>query len=148
MKALIEFFQKLLKLKRKPLLLIDGSNVAMSTKSARGSVDYLVQALEWGKKSGYQPQVIIDKSLLPRIDERERLNELIKKGLVEVASGTSADLVILERAEKESAFIMTNDKFKEFQNMFPWLSREKRIIRFVFKEKKLKIKGYFVSSSR
>jgi hypothetical protein len=135
------------KARKKPKLIIDGSNVAMSTKSSKGSIDYLIQAFDWGKKSGYKPLIIIDKSLFTYIDNKEKLKELVKKGVVKVAEGTEADIVILKQAEEEGAFILTNDRFKEYQEKFSWLQSGKRLIRFSFKSEKLKIfENYFVSS--
>jgi len=135
------------KVRKKPKLIIDGSNVAMSTKSSKGSIDYLIQALNWGKKSGYKPLIIIDKSLFSYIDNKEKLKELVKKGIVKVAEGTEADLLILKQAEEERAFILTNDRFKEYQEKFSWLQSGERLIRFSFKGEKLKIfENYFVSS--
>jgi hypothetical protein len=135
------------KVRKKPKLIIDGSNVAMSTKSSKGSIDYLIQALDWGKKSGYEPLIIIDKSLFSYIDNKEKLKELVKKRIVKVAEGMEADMLILKQAEEEKAFILTNDRFKEYQEKFSWLQSGERLIRFSFKGEKLKIfEDYFVSS--
>jgi hypothetical protein len=134
-------------MKKKPRLIIDGSNVAMSTKSSKGSIDYLIQALDWSKKSGYKPLIIIDESLFSHIDNKEGLKELVKKGIVKVAKSVEADKLILKEAEEQKAFILTNDRFKEYQKKFPWLQNRKRLIRFSFKGERLKIfEDYFVSS--
>jgi hypothetical protein len=58
-----------------------------------------------------------------------------------------ADMLILKQAEEEKAFILTNDRFKEYQEKFSWLQSGERLIRFSFKGEKLKIfEDYFVSS--
>lgn len=135
------------KVRKKPKLIIDGSNVAMSTKSSRGSINYLIQALDWSRKCGFKPLIIIDKSLFSYIDNREKLKELVKKGMVKVAEGVEADMLILKQAEEENAFILTNDRFREYQEKFSWLQSGERLIRFSFKGEKLKIwENYPVSS--
>ena len=105
-----------------PYFIIDGSNVAFENKSPRNKPLYSnIQII--GKKlieleiSCYK--VICDNNLRYCITERnEYLKAVHKKQIIESPKGTEADIFILQLAQRKNAYMISNDKFKDYYSIF------------------------------
>lgn len=72
-----------------------------------------------------------------RSDDRDSYNVLITTGKVsQVPAGTSADPFILNWAEVNSAIVISNDLFRDFESQYSWLSdrRSGRVVAHLFDE--------------
>ena len=116
------------------LIIVDGSNVICSGDEkcgygVRGTkvLSSLVNSLI---KDGYQCRVLLDGSMIGRLKYKEHdeeglsyLKDAEKKRLVTIAPGKAeADGQILQLAQFEkSSHIITNDKYRDYEQMYPWL---------------------------
>lgn len=116
-------------------VIVDASNVAHLGKDKEGkkpSLDNLLKAVEALEKLGYEPFPIADASLRHEIDEKEKFNDLLEKGLVhQVPSGTTADHFILKIAEEEDGKILSNDNFREYHDEFHDINNRRIPFNFV-----------------
>lgn len=111
---------------------MDGANIAFGDKSSNdkaklSNIINLKKKLESFGINRYK--IICDKSLYYKIDKKEKYNQYIQnEEITETPAGTEADYYILQYALSKNAFIISNDRFKEFYNAFGenWI-KEKRI---------------------
>ena len=112
---------------------IDGANVARYSdygEDSIGRVDKLqtlIKTLDFIGITDYL--VFFDRKLFYKIDDQEEYEKLLERpDFLEITGGTQADHYILQYAKKENAFIISNDAFREFYEVFggDWI-REKRI---------------------
>lgn len=112
----------------KPVLLVDGSNVAFGGgKSTTPKLQNLEHVLE--QLMGFPIQVItiVDAKLRHSVDQQERLEELINSDKVlQAPAGRSADdfllqLALRRQSKGDSVYILTNDMFpvKEAGGVIP-----------------------------
>lgn len=105
-------------------IVVDGSNVAHLETSRDGSpkisnVEAVRSAL---RDRGYDPIVIVDASLRHEIDDPQQLESLLDDEKIHQApSDTDADYFIVETADREDARIVSNDRYEEYQDDFPWI---------------------------
>ena len=120
----IENEPKELVLYHNDIIYVDGSNVAWNNGSKRKgdlphyeNIKIVVEAL---KNKGFTNVLALcDSNLNFEIDDVEIYNELVtNKILYRVKSGTVADEWILKLKGNKDLFIITNDAFKEFRNMY------------------------------
>lgn len=120
------------KLKNK--ILVDGSNVALtSKKEGKPKIDNIeIMRLEL-EKHGYDPIVIVDASLRHRLSEsdKKRFERWIdEEKVIQSPAGVRADITLLEYADKHKAKIVSNDTFKEYKIKYPWLEDMDRVMPF------------------
>ena len=91
---------------------LDGSNIANMSPSARGRLAYLVQARRAAWEEGYFPVlIIVDASLRHQIDDPDGLMALVERGEIIMAPpGTSADPLLIDEAAARHATLLTNDR--------------------------------------
>lgn len=110
-------------------IVIDGSNVAHEENSQEGKpkIANLLNLERELKERGYDPITIVDARLFHIIDDPDQLDALIKKNEIDQApAGTEADYWVLETAERHNAQVISNDRFDEYQEQYPWI-RERRV---------------------
>ena len=111
-------------------VVVDGNNVAYYlTPDGHPRVAGILLAVNSLRKAGLQPKVVVSSALKHSIDNPEKLQELVDSRLViEAPRGSDDDLHIIRLAEKTNSDIVTNDRFLEWQDRFPWL--DSRILRY------------------
>lgn len=109
-------------------VIIDGANVAYEEKSAGGKpkLSNLLRVRGELEERGFEAIIIIDASLKYDIDDQEQLESLIRSQQVrQVPAGTDADFFILQLAEQLGARIVTNDRYKDYSDRYPWISERR-----------------------
>jgi hypothetical protein len=118
-----------------PVILVDGSNVLhwANNQPDIAPVLAVVHAL---KAKGYAPGVMFDANARYKIggrylDDRDFAMQLglpLDRVFV-VPKGTQADAYLLEYARDEDAQIVTNDRFRDWADKFPMVTRPGVLIR-------------------
>ena len=115
---------------KKPIALVDGSNVAHSSEGEHARLQNIRIVVEKLRAEGYEPIVVTDAALRHQIDDREAYEERVENGKIRQApSGTDADYFILAFARELDAFIVSNDRFRDRQEAFP--DAQDRMIRYM-----------------
>ena len=111
-------------------VLVDGSNVAHSSEGEKArlrNIELVVQKLQG---EGLEPIVVADAALRHQIDDRPGYERLVDEGHIRQApAGTDADYFILSFARELDASIVSNDRFRDRQKVFPEAAR--RLIRYM-----------------
>lgn len=110
----------------KKVIVVDGANVAYIEKSKSGNpkVDNLLAVHSELKGKGFEPIIIVDASLQYEIDDAEKFESLVENQTIRQApAGTDADFFILETAREHKAKIVTNDRYKDYQNKYNWIEK-------------------------
>ncbi len=108
---------------------VDGANVAYIEQSAEGKpkVSNLVAVYQALKDKGYDPIIIIDATLHHNVDDPQQLEALLEQQKVRQApAGTDADFFVLDTAERFDAIVVTNDRYEDYLDRFPWFE-ERRV---------------------
>jgi hypothetical protein len=110
------------------LVLVDGSNVAHSSEGEHPELANIVAVCDKLREEGYEPVVVVDAALRHQIDDRVGYERLVDDGTIRQApAGTDADYFILSFARELDASIVSNDRFRDRQKVFPeaakWLIR-------------------------
>lgn len=107
---------------------IDGANVRCQEKPA--SIGILIRLVIELQKKGASFFCIFDASTPHKFQDkkhREAYEQFINKYpdyFREVPSGTRADEELLSNADQLETCIISNDRFREYQNQYPWLQSE------------------------
>lgn len=124
---------------RKPIL-IDGSNV-LHWRNGKPDLTLVKQLVQTLTQAGYAPGVVFDANIGYKISDRflndTRLAEMLDLPVAQVMvspKGVPADLYLLEAARDTGAAIVTNDRFRDWQEEFPETANASRLIRGGFKE--------------
>ena len=112
------------------LVLVDGSNVAHSSEGEQPELANIVAVCDKLREEGYEPVVVVDAALRHQIDDRVGYERLVDDGTIRQApAGTDADYFILSFARELEASIVSNDRFRDRQKVFP--EAAKRLIRYM-----------------
>jgi hypothetical protein len=109
-------------------LIVDGNNVAyyLSRKGAP-RVQNLILARQSLRQAGYRPIIVVSAALIHKIDRPEVLASMMDgTSVIESPRGRNDDLTIIRLAEKRNAEILSNDRFLDWQDRFPWLASRLR----------------------
>ena len=69
---------------------------------------------------------VADAALRYQIDDQRRLDKLVKEGAIKMLPArVDGDKFILRLAEEENGMIVSNDMFKEFREMAPWIDQRR-----------------------
>jgi hypothetical protein len=113
--------------KRKSLV-IDGNNVAYHL--APGDTPRtanLLLAYQSLMTVGFKPVIVISSALVHSVDKPQELKRLVSTGIViEAPRGTNDDLTIIKTAKKQNADVVSNDRFLDWIDRYPWLSSRLR----------------------
>jgi hypothetical protein len=122
-----------IKYKREKIL-VDGSNVAwMSKKDGKPNIDNIEIIKMALCDQGYDPIVIVDASLRHLIpaSDRERFEKWIgEERVIQAPAQVRADEALLKFAEERGLTIVSNDTFREYREMHPWITDKTRRIPF------------------
>ena len=117
----------------KPIVLVDGSNVAHSTEGEKARLANIVAVREKMAEEGFEPVVVVDAALRHQIDDRAGYEQLVDSGVVRQApAGTDADYFILSFARELDARVVSNDRFRDRLAAFP--DATDRLIRYMIVE--------------
>ena len=120
----------------KPIVLVDGSNVAHSTEGEQAQLANILAVREKLSEEGLEPVVVVDAALRHQIDDRAGYEQLVDQGVVRQApAGTDADYFILSFARELDARILSNDRFRDRIKEFP--DAADRLIRYMIVEKEV-----------
>lgn len=106
------------------IAIVDGASVAYEEKSKQGSpkVGNIVAVNQTLKLKGYDPIIIVDASLKHEVDDPDQLEVLIGNGTIKQApAGTDADYFLIRMAEEHEALIVTNDRYQNYEDQYPWI---------------------------
>lgn len=113
---------------KKKIIVVDGANVAFEEKSNSGNpkVSNIKAVHRALKEKGFEPIIIIDAALQYKIDDKQQLEKMIDEQIIRQApAGTDADYFILETAKEHKAKIVTNDKYNDYQEEYPWIEESR-----------------------
>lgn len=120
----------------KPIVLVDGSNVAHSTEGEKAQLSNIIAVREKMSEEGFEPVVVVDAALRHQIDDRAGYEQLVESGIVRQApAGTDADYFILTFARELDARIVSNDRFRDRASAFP--DAADRLIRYMIVEREV-----------
>jgi hypothetical protein len=108
----------------KKVVVIDGANVAYEERSAGGKpkLSNLLKVRRELEERGEEAVIIVDASLKYDIDDQDQLEQLIRSQQVrQVPAGTDADYFIIQFADQLDALIVTNDRYKDYTDRYPWI---------------------------
>jgi hypothetical protein len=113
---------------RRKLLVIDGNNVAyhLAPRGAPRTANLLL-AYQSLMTAGFEPLIVISAALVHAVDKPQELQRLLSTGIaIEAPRGTNDDLTIIKTAKKRNADIVSNDRFLDWIDRFPWLASRLR----------------------
>jgi Xaa-Pro aminopeptidase len=106
------------------MVVIDGANVAYEERSAGGKpkLSNLLKVRRELEERGCEAVIIVDASLKYDIDDQEQLETLIRSQQIrQVPAGTDADFFIIQFADQLDALMVTNDRYRDYAERFPWI---------------------------
>ncbi|MDT5293747.1 MAG: hypothetical protein QOJ76_627 [Acidobacteriota bacterium] len=112
----------------KEVIVIDGANVAYEEKSAGGKpkLANLLKVRRELEERGFEAVILVDASLKYDIDDQSQLETLIQSQQVrQVPAGTDADFFIIQFADQLNALVVTNDRYKDYVEQYPWISERR-----------------------
>ncbi len=114
---------------RRRMIIVDGNNIAhYLAPDGQPRLENLLLARRSLHAAGYQTVFVVSAALIHRIDNPEALEQLLQSpGFVQTNRGQSDDLEIIRLAKERDADIVSNDRFLEWIDKYPWLrSRVRR----------------------
>ncbi|MBD3213479.1 MAG: hypothetical protein GF311_12800, partial [Candidatus Lokiarchaeota archaeon] len=117
---------------------VDGANIARFNENGDGSIGrmknlrILINTLDSLNIQNYV--VMFDRSLYYIIDNQAEYQKLIKDAkFIEIPGGTQADHFILQYAKREDAYIISNDIFRDFYELYgrEWIVENRIAFQFV-----------------
>ena len=111
-------------------VIVDGNNVAyhLAPSGVPRAVN-LVLALRSLKSAGYRPVIVVSAALVHKIDKPNALQEMIRDGhVLQTSRGQNDDLKIIKMAQDSNADIVSNDRFLNWLDRYPWISS--RLLRY------------------
>ncbi|MGY5881893.1 MAG: hypothetical protein RTV31_16720 [Candidatus Thorarchaeota archaeon] len=108
---------------RRRAIIVDGNNIAYHLAyNEAPRIANLVNAIKSLTEARLHPTIVISAALKHKIDKPENLRHLINEGdIIEVQRGTNDDLAIIKMAQERNADIISNDRFLDWIDRFPWL---------------------------
>jgi len=134
---MIKVFTDKLPETREIKLIIDGANVAYGTnqngkrQAKISNIIILIEKLESMGINDYK--IICDHSLYNNILGKKDYKELKRKGIIiETPLKTPADIFILQYAYEHDSYIISNDRFRDYYNIFDENWIQEKLISFLF----------------
>jgi hypothetical protein len=103
---------------------VDGNNVAYHI-SPKGlpNAQNLILAYRSLTSTGFKPIFVVSSALSHKIDRPSSLTEfMLSAEVVESPRGTSDDLTIIQLAKEYNADIVSNDRFLDWIDSYPWIT--------------------------
>ena len=109
--------------RRNHSVIVDGNNVAYHlSPNGKPQAKNILLAYNSLTTGGYKPVFVISKALSHAIDKIETLNSFVANALVIIAPrGTNDDLKIITTAQERNADIISNDRFLDWLQRYPWV---------------------------
>lgn len=110
------------------MVVIDGANVAYEERNAGGKPKFanLLKVRRELEEKGFESVILVDASLKYDIDDQEQLENLIRSQQVrQVPAGTDADFFIIQFSQELDALIVTNDRYKDYADQYPWVTERR-----------------------
>ncbi len=109
--------------KKNSKVIVDGNNIAYHLSSdGRPQAKNLLLAYNSLTTGGYRPVFVISSALSQAIDKLRTLDSFISRAQVIVAPrGTNDDLTIIKTAQERNADIVSNDRFLDWMDRYPWV---------------------------
>ena len=120
--------QKRGKSSKKHTLVIDGNNIAYSlSPQGKPKAQNLVLAYQSLTSTGYDLVFVISAALIHNIDNPGTLSVFMQSANVEEAPrGTNDDHRIIQLSKKLEADIVSNDRFLDWIDQYPWVTSRLR----------------------
>jgi hypothetical protein len=105
-------------------VIVDGNNVAYHlSPNGKPQVNNLLLAQRSLVSGGYKPIFVISAALMHSIDKPVMLQTLMNSiEVIRAPRGTNDDLKIIQIAQNRNADIVSNDRFLDWLDRYPWLS--------------------------
>ena len=114
---------------------LDASNIVLhgpKPKKNVGRIENLLLVMKKLQDKGFKVIAVADASLRHKVDRPDVLEKMIEKGKVyQAPAGTPADYFLLSIADREYGIVISNDVFKEWKDMFPWVRDRYRVVRYM-----------------
>lgn len=127
-------------------VLVDGSNV-MHWNENQPSLDTLRWVLEALRQRGFNPGVIFDANAGYKVAGRYLDDDILARELclpeaqvLVVPKGTPADDYILRAARDLGATVVSNDRYRDWQETYPEVVSDEVLLRGSFREGRLHLK--------
>ena len=106
------------------IVIVDGNNVAYHlSPNGKPQVKNLLLAQRSLVSGGYKPIFVISSALIHSIDKPSVLQTLMNSmEVVQAPRGTNDDLKIIQIAQDRNADIISNDRFLDWLNRYPWVT--------------------------
>ena len=113
---------------KKRILVVDGNNVAYSlSPQGKPKAQNLGLAYHSLTGAGYNPVFVISAALVHKIDNPGALNAFMMSAKVEEAPrGTNDDSRIIQLAKQLDVEIVSNDRFLDWIDRYPWVTSRLR----------------------
>ena len=113
-------------------IVVDGTNVAwMTKKEGKPNIDNIEMVRRELEKEGYAPVIIVDASLRHNVPEsnKERFERWIEEEkVIQAPAQVRADDAILKFANDRGLKVVSNDTFRDYEEVYPWVrDKSKRI---------------------
>jgi len=109
-------------------VVVDGSNVAYHlSPHGQPKAQNLLLAYQSLRAAGFDAVFVISAALIHSVDKPSLLDSFILiADTIEAPKGTDDDLKIIQLSKKLDADIISNDRFLNWQERFPWLASRLR----------------------
>jgi len=111
------------KQRRTKKIIVDGNNIAYHlSPHGKPKAQNLALAYLSLSGAGFEPVFVISSALIHNIDSPSLLDSfMMSADVIEAPRGTDDDLRIIQLAKKLKADIVSNDRFLNWTDRFPWL---------------------------
>lgn len=116
---------------RKQKIVVDGNNIAYHlSPQGKPRAQNLALAYYSLTGAGFDPIFVISAALIHNIDNPSSLESFIAiTNVIEAPRGTNDDLKIIQLAKKLNVNIVSNDRFLDWIDRYPWLTSHLRRFR-------------------
>jgi hypothetical protein len=103
---------------------VDGNNVAYHlAPRGRPNARNLILAYRSLTTVGFKPVFVVSSALVHKIDNPNALNEfMLSADVIEAARGTDDDIKIIQVAKELNGHIVSNDRFLDWIDRYPWIT--------------------------
>ena len=110
--------------KQNRTLVVDGNNVAYHlAPRGRPNAQNLILAYRSLTSAGFKPVFVVSPALVHKIENPNALNEFMMSAeVIEAARGTDDDIRIIQVAKELNAHSVSNDRFLDWIDRYPWIT--------------------------
>lgn len=105
------------------VILVDGSNIAYEKPHRdRPDLQNVWRVEKALRELGYRPMTVIDASLRWKLhgDQAKEL-ESRRHEVIQAPAGVPADRTLLEYAQRRELRVVSNDRFRPYEEKYPWI---------------------------